>query len=189
MGVPTEWWAGLPLLRDAAPVLQLSVVSCRRAHPAGATCIHSTGSTRSFLDCLQVRDFLLRRMAAATGGQADGRDIEEQRKRQLEELLQQTEVTPQQLQELLSRAQLPAAQWKAVQRSMGLAEQRQGVCYDLPQQGGEALAAAATTSERAQLSTASLDGERFAATLHQLVWHNPKFAEGQVGQQGPAEGA
>lgn len=131
-----------------------------------------------------MRDFLLRRMAAATGRQAGGSDGEEQRKRRLGELLQQTEVSPQQLQELLSRAQLPAAQWKAVQRSMGLAEQRQGVCYDLPQQGGEALAAAATTSERAQLSAASLDGERFAATLHQLVWHNPKFAEGQVGQQG-----
>ncbi|PRW57724.1 ubiquitin carboxyl-terminal hydrolase [Chlorella sorokiniana] len=128
----------------------------------------------------KVRAFLLRRMAAAAEEQAGGAASEGQQAAQLEALLQQTEVTPEQLQELLRRAQLPQEQQRLVQRCLGLAEQRQDVCYDLPKLGAEALAASATAPERQQLSSATLDGERFAAALHQLVWGNPKFAEGQA---------
>ncbi len=130
---------------------------------------------------LQVRAFLLRRMAAAAGEEQGGANGEP-RAAQLEALLRQTEVTPEQLKELLRRTPLPQEQQLQVQRSLGLAEQWQAVCFDLPRHGGEALAACATQAERKELSSGTLDAGRFAAALHQLVWGNPAFAaEGQVG--------
>ena len=149
------------------------------------------GTTSVLNSCttnMQVRAFLLRRMAAAASQQPGGSSSSgssssgssNQRVGQLEALLRQTEVTPAQLQDLMRRAELPQEQRLLVQRSLGLAEWQQAVCYGLPRVGGEALAACAPPSEHKQLGSAALDGQQFAAALHQLVWCNPAFAQAPV---------
>ena len=131
--------------------------------PSGPCCRAATGLLRwpptpALPHCWrQVRAHLLSRAAATAGGTDGG----------VAALLQQTEVSPAELDKLLASPGVTSGERQAVQRALHCARSSQQI-YELPPAAAAALHVA--PAELEALHASASDGEAFWRGVRRLVW-------------------